>query len=306
MTGPDAIERLTNRYMIRRAALRVCSSPSFRNRSAALRDLTPRTLAAFADGFYLANPYVKLSFGKVLKKLGQLVTLFKKLPKLWDLFKAKLGIKSLSDLPRAIERWISKGRDFLKRALAKMFQFPPLSIYTLGVSQKLLLQTWIEYLVNKFPRFRDWLKNKAKPRVDQFERWFRDALPVVSGAIIAAIALWIWWEVVEYEWNLQDLLSYLTDAFTGRVILADLLSYLPGFGVGFILRLLGIGWDNPFSLWPPLLVAQIVVLLSNRYLIWTGKGFKLNEDQIRKDFDTASEGIRSLIPGRTGEVIDGL
>jgi len=241
-----------------------------------------------------------------MKKLGQLIELFKKIPKLWSLFKAKLGVKSLSDLPRAIERWISKGRDFLKRVLTKMFQFPPLSIYTLGVSQKLLLQTWIEYLVDRFPRFKEWLKNKAKPRVDQFERWFRESLPVISGMIIAAIALWLWWEVVEYEWNLQDLLSYLTDAFTGRVTLADLLSYLPGFGVGFILRLLGIGWDNPFSLWPPLLVAQIVVLLSNRYLIWTGKGFKLNEDQIRKDFDTASESIRGLIPIRTGGVVDGL
>lgn len=280
--------RLVNRYLIRKAAQQVCAT-SFHTRTASLQDLSPQVLAAFAESFYLPSHTGRVAFGGILKKLTALVNTFKKAPKLWSSIKSALGIESITDLPGAIKKWAAEGYKALKKVVHNMFQKFPLVIYTLEKGKLKGVSDAIDSLMKHFPQVSAWLQTNAKPKVDQFDKWIREAAPIVSGVLTAAIYIWIWFNVVEFEWDWHSIVM----GFTGHIGVGDLLSSLPGSGVGFLLNSFGFG---TFTLLPAITVARIVYLMAHRYLTWTGSGFKFEADLLSKDMKIPVETVSKILP----------
>ena len=264
--GKIASDRLTDRYLIRKAARQVYAS-SFHTRTASLRDLTPQVLAAFAEGFYMPSYTGRVAFGGILKKLTALVSAFKKAPKLWSDIKSALGIESITDLPGAIKKWAADGYNALKKVIHVMFQKFPLMLYTLEKGKLKGVSDIIEHLMKQFPQVQAWFSTNVKPKVDQFDQWIRAAAPIISGVLTAAIYIWVWFNVVEFEWDWHSIVL----GFTGHIGIGDLLGSLPSSGLGFLLNGFGFG---TFTLLPALTIARIVYLMMHRYLTWTGSGFK--------------------------------
>lgn len=280
-------QRVADRFVIRQAAARVASERSFRRRQAAVRDLDERVLVAFAEGFYLPLHEGKVAFGSLMGKLRELTRVFTKLPKLWQQFKDAIGVQSMSDLPGAIKRLASEGAKFLKKTLGKVFSTWPLMLYTLPEGKILSINTALEKIANQFPNAQAWMRKNVKPHVDDFDRAFRKALPYVGTALLVAAFIFIWWNVVEFEWDLEALGGILV----GRITLFDLLISLPGSGLGFLMNGFGLG---TFTLLPAALVARLLVAMAARYVIWTGRGFRIDWDKLQQDRLVSGEPPREV------------
>jgi hypothetical protein len=236
--------------------------------------LTPEALEAFAS--FWIPPKGKVAFGGIIKRLKQLAEAFKKAPRLWEQFKKVIGAESLADIPGAIKDLAKKGRDVLKGVVGKLFGTWPLKIYTLEKSKLLSFQTILDRLLKKHPKFTHWLDSKVKPKVNQFDIWLRENIPVVSRALLVAVYFFIWFNVIEFEWDFHS----LTEALTGNMSLVDLLGSLPSSAVGALLSSLGLGM---FSLLPAAFVARLAWLIAHRYVHWTGKGFEFDMERLSND-----------------------
>jgi len=284
-----AVERITDRFLIRQAVRRVCASRSFRTRTAALLDFTPEVITAFAEGFYFPMYRGRVAFGGLIKKLTSLVEAFKKIPHLWDTLKKALGIESVTDIPRAIKEWARKGYEALKKIIRHMFTKFPLSLYTLEKDKLKGVSDIIESLMDRFPQFQAWMREHVKPHVDQFDHWLRENAPVVSGVLTAAVYIWIWMNVTEFEWDWHSLVQ----GFTGAMGIGELLASLPSSVIGFLLNSFGLG---RFTLLPALVVARIVYLIVHRYVAWTGHGFHFDHARLAHDLHVELSEIAQMVP----------
>jgi len=271
-----SVQRIADRHIIQMAVRKATSSRDFRRRQGSVRDLTPEVLEAFAVGFYLPLHRGKVAFGSLTRKLKEMSKAFSRYPKLWQQFKDTIGVQGMLDLPGAIRQLAKDGYKVLKRSIDKAFNVWPLKLYLLPENKALSVNTMIEKLMNQFPRFKDALTRNVKPRVDQFDHWLREHLPVVSRVLMVAIFIFIWLNVVEFEWDIHALVQVMA----GQLTLADLLASLPGSALGALMNGLGLG---TFSLLPLTIIARLMWLTSKRYLIWTGRGFELNWDNLAAD-----------------------
>jgi len=269
-------QRIADLYIIKMAAREATSTREFRRRRAAVRDLTAEVMEAFAEGFYLPMHEGRVAFGGILGKLRDLTKLFTKKPRIWENFKKAIGIESLSDLPGAIKQAAKDGYAALKRILGKVFSTWPLMLYTLPEAKLFSVNGALGVLIKQFPAFESYLEKNVRPRVDAFDEWFRKALPRVSTVVLVAAFFFIWWNVVEFEWDVDSLGSILL----GQITLSDLLGSLPGSAVGFLLKGFGFG---TFTLFPAALIARLLFLMGKRYLVWTGRGFRIDWDRLSKD-----------------------
>jgi len=273
--------KVADRYLVRLAARKAHTSLQ-KSRRTASSEITPEVLAAFAEAFYLQRYRGRVAFGGLLKKLKQLGQVFTKVPKLWDHFKKMVGITSLTELPKALKELAKRGYQVLRKLVGKLFSTWPLKIYTLSKDQFFSINNLLGNLMAKFPAFGKWVNTKVRPRVDQFDQWLRSKSPALSGVLMAAVYIWIWFNVVEFEWDLKG----LADAFTGALSLSDLLSSLPGSALGFLMRALNLG---TFTLLPAAFAARLLWLMSKRYVVWTGRGFELNRELLAADLKVAPE-----------------
>lgn len=273
MVPQDALSRLTDRYLVRQAAQMACASGSVRLAS---RGLTPEVVEAFASHFYLPQHQGRVAFGGLLKKLKGLVDAFKKNPGVWESFKKLIGVKDYSELPGAIKALAVKAKSYLGKALHKLFDTWPLKIYTLEKGKLKSFNELIDSLVSKAPKLKSFL-SKAVQKVGQFGEAVRQKAPHIVGAAMVGIYIWIWLNVVEFEWDFKS----LTDAITGRLTFPDFLSSLPGSAFGALLNIFGFG---TFTLLPYTIAARILYLIYHRYVEWTGSGFKVHWELMRSDF----------------------
>lgn len=280
----SGVQRVADRYLIKCAAQEACDTPAFRNRSAALHDFTPEVLAAFAEGFYLPSHQGRVAFGGLLKKLREFSQAIRKAPRLWPKIKEFLGVEGLTDLPKAIKEWAKRGFKALRGLVTKAFSTWPLKLYTLEKGKLTGVNDLIDRIMNRFPQFKNWMRTKVKPKVDVFDQWLRKYLPGVSNALMVAIYIWIWLNVVEFEWDFKGLM----DAVTGSLNLSDLLSTLPGSGLGFLMNALNLG---TFTLLPYTVAARIIYLMAHRYLVWTGRGFTIDRELLAQDLETSPSEI---------------
>ena len=264
-------QRVADRYMVRLAVREVVSAPGFRARTASLQDLTPEVLTAFAEGFLIGEGRTA-SFGGLVKKLSKLMEFFKKAPKAWEQIKQFLGVKSVTDIPRAIKEWAKKGLDALRKAMSKVKETFPLALYFVPQAKMPGLTDLMHRILAKHPAIAKALagvKNVAG-RIDQ---WMDKYLPTLRRPLLAAIFIWVWLNVSELTWDMEGLIR----GFTGGISFGELLAGLPESGIGFIAALAGLG----YGALPVTIIARFLWLTMNRYLEWVpGKGFKVNWDRI--------------------------
>jgi len=276
MVDAAAINRVADRYLIRLAARKACDTPAFHRRQASLFDFTPEVLEIMAAEFYLPMHEGKVAFGSLVKRFKQLTQVFTKVPQLWGQFKKTIGVESLADIPAALKGLAKRGYNALKTSLQMIFDTWPLKLYTLDKGKLSGISKLIEQLSKRHPEFKHWLDAKVKPRVNQFDMWLREKSPVLSKIVLVAVFFWIWFNVVEFEWDLKS----LTDVLVGNLTLADLLDSLPGSAIGFLLKVFRIG---SLTLLPATIAARLLYLIWHRYVVWTGSGFRVDWELLSDD-----------------------
>ena len=275
-----ATQRVADRFLIRQAARQACAATDPKHRVASgERRLMAAVVEGVGEHFYLPLHQGRVAFGLggLVKRLKQLYDAFKKAPKLWELFKKKLGIESLTDVPGVLKDLAKKGYDTLRGWVKKAFDTWPLKIYTLEKGKLLSFNELLDkHLLQKFPKVRAAILNGAK-KVADFGEMLRQKAPVLSGILMVAIYIYIWINVMEFEWDLKALL----DALTGSMTFHDFLGSLPGSLMGLVLNGLGLG---TFTLLPYAIAARLIYMVGHRYLVWTGRWFAIDWDTLHKDF----------------------
>jgi len=282
--------RVAARHEIRIAAKRACFSI---NRTASANGLLERCLVAMAEGALVpedGSPVRTAGFANLARRLKQMAVMVGKFPKLWERVKEFLGVESLADLPGRITELAKEGYKALKRLIDKAFSVWPLKLYTLPESKLFSLNALLEKIADASPAFKNFLTDTVKPRVDQFDAWLKKYLPAISKVVMVAIYVWIWLNVVEFEWDLKGII----DAATGTISLSDLLTSLPGSILGALMNSLGLG---TFTLLPAAYAVRLALVISRRYVTWTGSGFSFDAEKLREDFKF-SPAVEELIPAK--------
>jgi hypothetical protein len=269
--------RVATRHVIRLAARDACRT-TFCTRTASV-NLTERVLVAVAEGALVpddGSPVRTAGLLNLPRKLAELAKAVKQFPNLWEKIKDFIGVESLADIPARVKELAKEGYAALKKLLAKAFDVWPLKLYTLPENKLFSVNKMLEKLMAKYPQFGEWLEASVKPRVDQFDKWLKEHLPTVSKVLMVAIYIWIWLNVVEFEWDLKGIL----EAATGQLSLSSLLASLPGSAIGAMMNGLGLG---TFTLLPAATAVRLLLLMSKRYLTWTGSGFDVAWDKLSAD-----------------------
>jgi len=279
-TEAAAIQHVADRFLMRLAAQEACLSTGMRLASAGL---TPDVVAAFGEHFYLPLHSGKVAFGMLVRKLKQLVDGFKHMPQLWEKFKSIIGIQSLADIPGAIKGLAATAVKALKSVLHKLFDTWPLKIYTLEKGKMMSFNQMLDKLISKSPKLKHIL-DSALTHFGNFGEMVRKQAPHIVGAVMVAVYIWVWLNVVEFEWDIKS----LVDAITGGLTFPDFLASLPGSAMGFLLNGFGFG---TFTLFPVALAARVLYLVAHRYVEWTGSGFRVDWDKMVKDFNMNPEAL---------------
>lgn len=268
--------RVAARFEIRQAASEAVSSMP---RTASDRESLRGSLIALAEGALIPETGMPKSagLGSILRKFKQIVRSVEKAPGLWSKIREFLGVENLSELPGRLKELAREGGKYLQKILGKAFSTWPLKLYTLPEAKLFSLNALLEKVMKLSPKFEAFLRREVKPRIDSFDAWLKENLPFVSKVAMVAIYVWIWFNVVEFEWDLKALLA----AATGALSLSDLLSSLPASILGFLMNSLGFG---TFTLFPAALVARLLVLMAFRYLSWEGGSLQLNRAKLSEDF----------------------
>jgi len=264
----EAAQRVADRYLIRLAAREVCVGPEFRSRTAALHDLSSEVLAAFGEAFYLPTHSGKVAFGSMARKLSKLLAFFKKVPKAWQRIKDFLGIRRVTDIPKALKTWAQKGLAALRKLLKQATETFPLSLFFVPQGKMPGLTDLMARIMDKHPGIQKAL-SKIRGSTIHIDKWLNKYLPRLKRPLLAAIFIWVWFNVAELSWDFESLLQ----GFTGGISFGELLASLPESGVGFIAALAGLG----YGALPVTLIMRLMWLVANKYLKWVpGKGFAVN------------------------------
>lgn len=274
----SAAQRVADRYLIRLAA-RKATGGSVHRTASGERRLMAAVVEGLGEFFYLPMNRGRVAFGLggLVKRLKQLYDAFKKAPKLWDAFKKMVGIESLTDVPGKLKDLAKAGYQTLRGWVTKLFNTWPLKIYTLEKGKLLSFNDLVDkFLLSNFPKVRAAILSGAA-KIADFGEMVRKKAPVITGLTMVAIYIYVWINVMEFEWDFKALF----DALTGALTFHDFLGSLPGSVMGLLLNGLGLGM---FTLLPYTIAARLIYMVTHRYIEWTGKGFSIRWDQIKADF----------------------
>jgi len=275
-TYADA-RRVASRHQVRQVARRVSADLQRGPRTASSNEMTADVLWAFADAFWTPPGGTGRVAGMrglrgLAKRLKQLGKMFTRAPRLWQDFKRLVGVESLKDLPGILRDLAEKGKSVLKGVFKKAFNTFPLSMFKIkgaGVND------FLKKLTDRVPGLNDAL-GKVKGGADQLGDFLRKHAPNLSKILIAAVFIFIWMNVLEFEWNFSD----IAKALVGGISLGELLATLPGSAIGMLMNVLGLG---TFTLLPVALFARIMWLVAKGYVVWDGRWFKLDERALQAD-----------------------
>jgi hypothetical protein len=270
----DPVERVAHRYVMRLASREAFASVGGSSRTASA-GMTPETLAAFGEHFLM--PTSKVAFAGLVKKMKQILEFFKGAPKLWEQFKSLIGVKSLTDIPSALKKLAAAGKKALEKAVHKLFETWPLKLYTIEKGKIHSFNDLLDKVLSKSPKLKGWLSAGAR-KIGDFGEMLRQKAPRIVGFAMVAIYIWVWMNVVEFEWDVKG----LAEAISGRLDFHSFLGTLPGSFFGALLRPFGFG---TFTLLPLTIAARILYLLSQEYISWNGRGFEFQWGRLSKDFD---------------------
>lgn len=252
------------------------------------RELTAGKTASELSEF--ERPEVLASFGAFLpvrtaslsRKLKQILNLFRKAPKIWEKFKALVGVNSLRELPRAIKDLARQGFAALGKAIKKVTHTFPLSIYFVPHHRVPGLTALLEKLAARFPKLKAAL-DRVPEKLDPIDRWLNKHLPRLKRPLMAAVFIWIWMNVAEISWDFNDLMV----GFTGGLSLTQLFATLPESAIGAIFAAFGLG----YHLLPITIAARILWLTAKGIIDWKKNGFEVDWAKLG-----APEMGRELVP----------
>ncbi len=262
----SSAQRVADRYMCRLASREVCAGSSFRTRTAALQNLTPRVLEAFAEGFSLYEGRVA-SLGGLVKKLGSLTEFFKKAPKVWGTIKQFLGVKDIADLPRAIKDWAKQGLVAFKNVVLQATKRIPLALYFVSEKKMPGLTDLVKRILNSNPTIAKAVE-KIRNFGERLDVMFDKYLPTIKKPLLAAIFIFIWWNSgIELTWDFPELVK----GFTGNYSIGALFIGFPEVVISLVVSTTGLGfWGLPITV-----LARLLWLLAQDYLEWSSskRGF---------------------------------
>jgi len=268
-------ERVATRHQVRQVARRVAAGLQRGPRTASSHEITGDVLTAFAEAFWApsSGPGLKRAgFRALAKRLKQLGKLFKQAPRLWEKFKSLLGVESLMDLPRLLKELAAQGKKMLRSFFGKALNTFPFQIFSIKGAG---LNDLLSNLTARVPGL-DRVLSQVREKADVIGDWLRKHAPRLSKVLVVAAFIFIWMNVVEFEWNLSD----LGNALVGNIGLGDLLASLPGSALGLLMNGLGL---STFALLPAALVARILWLMHKGYVVWDGRWFDLDAAALHRD-----------------------
>lgn len=255
-------QQVADRYLVRLAVREVCASKAFKRRTAALNDLTPEVLEAFGTAFYLPTHQKRVAFGGLVGKLKKLVDLFKRVPKVWERIKQFLGIKGITDIPKKIKEWAKRGKDAIIKTFRELAHTFPFSLYFIPQNKMPGLTDMLTRITGNAPWMAKALaaaKNFAKPLDELAEK--SKILRMLRRPVVAAIFIWIWFNVAELTWDIESLIL----GFTGGMSFEDLLTTLPESGIGLLAAMAGLG----YGALPITFIGRIIYLAAKKFIEWT-------------------------------------
>lgn len=241
--------------------------------------LTPEILHAFGDVFLLRSN-THIAFGGILKQLSKLVKLFKRAPELLERLKEFLGELTYSN----IKKWVQEGFKDAKKYVLNAIKEWPLALFFFPKS-KLPSITELMHKILDGTKIGS-LLSKIKPAVIKIDS-FLNKHPIIrklSRPVLAAIFIWIWFNVAEISWDMDNLIK----GFTGQISFSELLSSLPESGIGLLFASLGVG----YHFMGPVLIARLIWLVASNYITYQpDKGFLIHWDKMGKLSDTKESRI---------------
>lgn len=274
MLSPTA--RVSDRHLVYLAASRVLTT-RVASTSRVAQEINVEVLAAFGGAVLVHGE--RVAFGSLTRKLKQLYDFFQAAPRSWDEFKVMLGVRAtsvvetLSELPGKIKTMVREAEKHLRTASLHLLKIPVVKIF-MDVAHKLpAVNDLIQQVVAKLPpqlrsaleKIKSTAKTVAGFMDDMVSRY--KALRPMNRIASAAVFTFIWFNVVEFTWDIPAILR----GFLGAYSWSELLLTLPESAIGFLLRFLlpglpgGIFW-NAFL--PATLALRIWWLQKEQVVEW--------------------------------------
>lgn len=287
-----ALNRVTNRYLLRLAVQEACAAPSFRGRTASLHDLTPEVVEALGSVWLNDGRRVQADgfFGKVKKLLSKLTSA----PQVWEAIKGFLKVTKLTDLPGAIHKLVTGAQHLLSKFIHLLFRFFPLNLFTLPKMKLFSFNTALNKLLahlkvrmpKVFHEMAGHIGAFVKNGLVSFDEWTKDNLPTLRPVFLkvlktvfdnpvsrAMIYIYIWLRVAEFEWDVHSIVL----GFTGQMSMEELVQSLPGSGVGYFIGNFASGM---FDLFPAAMIARLVWLVGSHLVSVEGGDIKVHWDKL--------------------------
>lgn len=217
------------------------------------------------------------AFGGIMRAVGRLLGLLRKAPQAWGALKRGLGLDEMEGLSlrekakvlgSKLKTLASAGKKALGKALQKLRETFPLSLYFAPKSKAPGLTDLINSILKKSPRMQA-LLSKIKGGALRVDKWLKKYVPRMSRLLYAAIFIYVWINVAELSWDIEGIIA----GFTGAIGLDQLLASLPESGIGLIAAAFGLG----YGALPYTIVARIIWLVLNRFISWVpGKGLQVH------------------------------
>ncbi len=184
------------------------------------------------------------AFMSIVKKVKQLITLFKKAPQAWGKFKDMLGITSsgvglIKEIDTKLGNLLEEGKRKLSTLSRKILQELPLLRL---VGEVLDEQNRWEGLINKYKQH---MPDSVRSALEKIERGttklgeFLDGILGTSKtlkALSAPIKIYLFFQI--WDWFADFDFRVVVAGILGTISFSDLVSMLPGEGIEIILELI--------------------------------------------------------------------
>ena len=184
------------------------------------------------------------AFMSIVKKVKQLITLFKKAPQAWGKFKDMLGITSsgvglIKEIDTKLGNLLEEGKRKLSTLSRKILQELPLLRL---VGEVLDEQNRWEGLINKYKQH---MPDSVRSALEKIERGttklgeFLDGILGTSKtlkALSAPIKIYLFFQI--WDWFADFDFRAVVAGILGTISFSDLVSMLPGEGIEIILELI--------------------------------------------------------------------
>jgi len=185
------------------------------------------------------------AFMKIVKKVKQLIKLFKKAPQAWQKFKSMLGVTAtnafsmIKQIDKKLGDLLEEGKKKLGRLSTKILKDLPL-LRLLG--EVLEEQNRWESLINKYKSYVPDSVKSALAKIEQGSTKLGEFLDGILGtsrtlkALSAPIKIYLFFQI--WDWFADFDFRAIISGLLGTIDFKDLIAMLPGEGIEILLELI--------------------------------------------------------------------